>query len=320
MSIEHTRNSALRKSTGTETGKSVVTGSEESKGAETKKLGVAIKKSWAEIENLHKRGTEQTTARPTEQRPSIVVGENIFTVTGSSITTEGNSLTIVLQLEHEPEPPLDQEVAEAFRETIEGLQHIIDKMAGRDPQEVSIVSIARNSPLSVTIGFEGSPDEIIQVLNEIRIGRISSPHLEPGEVTAAFIGYINSLYPEEEIRTDAERFQSLLDSVWGKILAQAVTHWAEHRAEEHSVQYNSRVIRNLLEDAFDDKELKRLLQDRSEFHSILAKIVQEDSLSEMIDIVIGYCQRQRLFPELLEEIKKRNPKQYDRYKDVLSRR
>jgi hypothetical protein len=77
--------------------------------------------------------------------------------------------------------------------------------------------------------------------------------------------------------------------------------------------YDLDTIRRLLKDAFDAKDLIRFCRYRSVFRPILDKFGPEFSFEEMIDVVIKYCRTQRLFPELLEEIREVNPRQYRRY-------
>jgi hypothetical protein len=81
--------------------------------------------------------------------------------------------------------------------------------------------------------------------------------------------------------------------------------------------YNIAVIRSLVRDAFTNRELWRLIQECSAFHPLLSRVPYDDNLENMIDILTEFCRKQRLFPELLSEVKKRNHKQYERYEQQL---
>jgi hypothetical protein len=77
--------------------------------------------------------------------------------------------------------------------------------------------------------------------------------------------------------------------------------------------YDVGIIRKLLKDAFNAKDLVRFCADRSIFRPILDKFGLDFSFEEMIDVVIEYCRTQRLFPELLETVREVSPRQYQRY-------
>lgn len=81
--------------------------------------------------------------------------------------------------------------------------------------------------------------------------------------------------------------------------------------------YNIATIRNLISDAFTDKELLRFCQDRSTFQPVLADFGANASLNDMTDVLIVYCQKRLLLRELLEEIRGYNSAQYDRYQSEL---
>jgi hypothetical protein len=78
-------------------------------------------------------------------------------------------------------------------------------------------------------------------------------------------------------------------------------------------EYNLAAIRSLIRDAFEARELRRFCQDRPTFRPLLSRFGPGFSFEEMIDAVIDYCKTRLLFPELLAEIRKYNPRQYDRY-------
>lgn len=115
--------------------------------------------------------------------------------------------------------------------------------------------------------------------------------------------------------------------VEGKIARIKVFYLAEleHQAysQDHGAialeQYSLAAIRGLLRNAFTSKELWRFLQTRPVLTPILHRINREDPLEDMIDGVTQYCQKQGLFDELLTEINKENPKQYERYRSQLFR-
>jgi hypothetical protein len=77
--------------------------------------------------------------------------------------------------------------------------------------------------------------------------------------------------------------------------------------------YNLTTIRDLLEAAFNDKTLRRLCQDRPRFQGILTRFSASDSLSDLVDKVIEYCGEFLLWDEFLAEVKKANPRQYQRF-------
>ena len=82
-------------------------------------------------------------------------------------------------------------------------------------------------------------------------------------------------------------------------------------------RYNVAAIRQLLEDAFDARDLKRFCQDRSELRRCLIDFGLNASLGDMIDVVITHCQKQLLFRTLLAGIEGHNPNQFERYKDQI---
>lgn len=85
----------------------------------------------------------------------------------------------------------------------------------------------------------------------------------------------------------------------------------------NSAEYNIATIRALIKAAFTDKTLRRLCQDHPVFRPLLDSFGPYVGLDDMADAVIEHCQKRRLFPDLLSEIKNANPKQYGRYCDQL---
>lgn len=84
-----------------------------------------------------------------------------------------------------------------------------------------------------------------------------------------------------------------------------------------SVQYNVAAVRNLLKDAFTAKELWRCCQGHPDFSSILSDLGPNASLEETVDVLLECCRTRALFPELLSEIERLNPRQYERHRDKL---
>jgi hypothetical protein len=81
--------------------------------------------------------------------------------------------------------------------------------------------------------------------------------------------------------------------------------------------YNIATVRRLLLDAFTDRELRRFCQERPPFDPLLDHFGSGYSLAEMVDVLIEYCQKRALLPDLLSEIEEYSPKQYQKYQDRL---
>lgn len=81
--------------------------------------------------------------------------------------------------------------------------------------------------------------------------------------------------------------------------------------------YNVATIRDLVQKAFTDKELRRFCQDHPTFEPILVKLSSDASLADMTDVLLDHCKHHLLFSDLLSRIEEFNPEQYDRYKDRL---
>jgi len=77
--------------------------------------------------------------------------------------------------------------------------------------------------------------------------------------------------------------------------------------------YDVGVIRELLMAAFTDKDLRRFCQDRRLFKPIVNYMGSGDALVDMADKVIEYCEKRSLLGDLLVEVQRQNPWQYDRY-------
>lgn len=74
-------------------------------------------------------------------------------------------------------------------------------------------------------------------------------------------------------------------------------------------------VHQLLLDAFTVEELDRLFRFSSNLE--LKKVAREfspgDGLTIRADKAISYCQRHLLLPDLLAEVRRANPRQYDRF-------
>jgi hypothetical protein len=83
-------------------------------------------------------------------------------------------------------------------------------------------------------------------------------------------------------------------------------------------QYSSAAIRNLVRDAFTERELKRFCQDTPLFAALADRFGSGWALEDMIDALLEYCQKRLLVPELLAGVRQLNPRQYQRYEVRLS--
>lgn len=86
---------------------------------------------------------------------------------------------------------------------------------------------------------------------------------------------------------------------------------------EDSDQYNLAALRELVLDAFMLGELERFCRDRQAFRPVLTHFGQKYSQEEVVDVLLEYCRTRVLFPDLLAEIHKSNPKQYERHYERL---
>lgn len=77
--------------------------------------------------------------------------------------------------------------------------------------------------------------------------------------------------------------------------------------------YNLAAIRQLLQAAFTAEELRRFCYDRPAFRPITNRFGPGHGLDDMVDEVITYCETYLTFPELLDEIRQANPRQYERF-------
>ncbi|HSJ56348.1 MAG TPA: NB-ARC domain-containing protein, partial [Anaerolineae bacterium] len=81
--------------------------------------------------------------------------------------------------------------------------------------------------------------------------------------------------------------------------------------------YDIAAIRNLLLAAFDATTLLRFCQDRPLFRPLLVKFGLRDGFDVMVDRVIDYCDRERLWSDLLAAIRKINEPQYQRFEPYI---
>jgi hypothetical protein len=80
------------------------------------------------------------------------------------------------------------------------------------------------------------------------------------------------------------------------------------------------VVQELLLAAFTAQELRRVFlyaRSDSPLRPLVNQLSKGDSLAEMVDKVIEFCAIQYLFKELLEAVKKANPRQYARFEGRL---
>lgn len=75
--------------------------------------------------------------------------------------------------------------------------------------------------------------------------------------------------------------------------------------------YSVAAIRRLVEDAFTAQNLRSFCQDRSTFRPVLNRFGLNASLEDMAAALIDYCETRLLFPELVSEIGKDNPRQHE---------
>jgi hypothetical protein len=85
---------------------------------------------------------------------------------------------------------------------------------------------------------------------------------------------------------------------------------ANQAGRVHPSQYDLGSVRSLVMDTFAAEELERFCRDRYIFSPVLDKASSNAGLEEMADVLISYCYRRLLFPELIWEIQEFNPRQY----------
>jgi len=97
-----------------------------------------------------------------------------------------------------------------------------------------------------------------------------------------------------------------------------ITEMGNDAGQPYPDQSNLPAISNLLRDGFAAQDLQRFCRDRSAFSPVLSRFGPNFSQEDMIDVLLEYCQKQLLFVELLSEIRRFNPRQYDRYEPQLA--
>jgi len=81
----------------------------------------------------------------------------------------------------------------------------------------------------------------------------------------------------------------------------------------HEGGYNVAAIRKLVLKAFTPLGLRTFCKDRPLYRPVVNLVAAKPSLEEFADELITYCEKQALFPELLEAIKGVNPRQLERH-------
>ncbi|NJN96549.1 MAG: AAA family ATPase [Anaerolineales bacterium] len=81
--------------------------------------------------------------------------------------------------------------------------------------------------------------------------------------------------------------------------------------------YNIRAIRQLLTLAFSDEELRGIVFDYPEFRPVYEQLSHDTGKSRVIQYLIEYAERKELLDQLLDSIKKQNPKQYATFENDL---
>lgn len=83
-------------------------------------------------------------------------------------------------------------------------------------------------------------------------------------------------------------------------------------------EYDIAAIRRLLEAAFTAQSLRRFCLDRPVFRPAANEFGSGHGLADMVDVVIEYCDKRLLFDQLLAQVQKENPRQYERFKPYQS--
>lgn len=88
-------------------------------------------------------------------------------------------------------------------------------------------------------------------------------------------------------------------------------------SDQHESMYNTAVIRELLNRAFTDRQLRRFCYDRPQFRPVTKVVGPEDGLADVVDALIEHCGVYLLFDELLQEVQEENPRQFKRFESQL---
>jgi hypothetical protein len=118
-----------------------------------------------------------------------------------------------------------------------------------------------------------------------------------------------------------DKWQALRDRVRDAIVAfererqvpTKRTDTASQPEYSHTQQVNHRTVRNLLLAGFTRNDLHRFCSDLPSLRPVCNDFSPVHGLNDLVDLVITYCDKHRKFGELLAEVEKKNPDQYQRY-------
>jgi hypothetical protein len=94
--------------------------------------------------------------------------------------------------------------------------------------------------------------------------------------------------------------------------------WLEGRLPDAAAaaiasEYNLQNIRALLNEGFSDVELRRLCYDEPAFRPVYDQLAQTTGKDVIIDHLLEYTERKRLFDHLLALVRELNPSQYEKH-------
>jgi tetratricopeptide (TPR) repeat protein len=89
------------------------------------------------------------------------------------------------------------------------------------------------------------------------------------------------------------------------------------RTDPAEREYNLSVVRELLTAAFDETEIIHFCYDTPDFRPVHEQIGQHMSKAEIINQLIEFSERQLLMEQLLTNVRRLNPRQYERYQPLL---
>ena len=83
--------------------------------------------------------------------------------------------------------------------------------------------------------------------------------------------------------------------------------------------YGPAAVRDLLLAAFAAEDLRRLFlyTANAELRPLTGEFGPSDGLADMVDRVIAFCRTRALFPDLLREVQRANPRQYAQFASRL---
>jgi hypothetical protein len=110
-----------------------------------------------------------------------------------------------------------------------------------------------------------------------------------------------------------------------KILAEAEAHYTgagqvPSEGAKHGIpgpDPNLSVLAELLQEAFTADDLRRFCLYRPQFGDVLDGLAPHPSLNELVDALIQFSQTRGRLGELLAEVERERPRQYDRFRDQL---